>query len=209
MKIGANGHRALKFLVNALSLSFWLLMLFGFNSPCIAVLTFISAAIHECGHIGAMLHTGNYRGLPYFALSGMRLRSASGIGYRDELIILCAGPLANFAAFFILYLLSKFFGEYIYIFALLNLLTGISNLLPVEGYDGYKIINALVNMTGGGAAAYRVLRATSQVLLGFLTFLSLYLILKVGEGYWIFGIFFVSMLLTLFKAKNIKKENPL
>ncbi len=205
MKIKARLKSVFIFAKNALSLCFWLLMLFSFNVPAVAVLTFISAVIHECGHVAAAVFTGNYRGLPHFALSGVRLRAARGIGYRDELIILCSGPLANFAAFLFLYLLSLVFGKYLFIFALLNLFTGISNLLPVEGYDGYKILNAIINMKLWGAGAYRAISGISHFLVACLTFLSLYFIMTVGEGYWIFGIFFISMLCTLFKAKNIKK----
>ena len=197
----------LNFIINCLSFLFWALVLIGFNTPYVAVLTLISALIHECGHIAALAFTGNFTAFPRFAVSGMRLSRKPHISYRDELIVIISGPLSNIASFLFFYLLSLIFGEYFFTFALLNLLTAISNLLPIEGYDGYKILNTLLSAYGLGARGYRVIQRISLLFVTLLTFLSLYLIMKVGSGYWIFGIFFVSMLLSLFKSKNIKKRD--
>ena len=38
-----------------LPLLFWALIMFGFDAPYIAILTIISAIIHEAGHLFAML----------------------------------------------------------------------------------------------------------------------------------------------------------
>lgn len=206
MKKSSPLHRIFKFIVNLLSFVFWAVILFGFNTPGVAILTFLCAVIHECGHITALVFTGNFRGLPHFALSGMRLSSKTNISYRDELLILIAGPFVNLLASLFFYFLSLVFGEYFLIFSILNLFTAISNLVPIEGYDGYKILVVLLSMLGveGG---FRIISIISFSFLVILTFLSLYLIMKLGEGYWIFGIFFISLLDSLFKSKNIKKRD--
>ena len=193
--------------VTLFSFLFWALILFGFNSPSVAVLTLICALIHECGHITAQVFTGNFRGLPHFSLYGMRLRSGERVSYRDELLILAAGPVANLLTFLFFYLLSVIFGGCFFIFAMLNLFTAIGNLAPICDTDGYKIITLLISLFGLGCGAWRTLSAVSFAFTAILTFLSLYLIMKVGDGYWIFGFFFFSMLHTLFKAKNIKKRD--
>ena len=192
-------------LIGVTSFLFWAFMLFGFNTPYIAILTVICAVIHEGGHLIALILTGGYTGLPRFVLSGFRLRSRSFISYKAELFVLLAGPIANILSFIFMYLLSRLFGSYFYIFALLNLMTAISNLIPVKNYDGYKIIAAMIEMHGGSERSVKLLCAFSFSLVCILTFLSLYFIMKVGEGYWIFGIFFVSMLREVLRSKNIKK----
>ncbi len=207
MRISEQLYRIFKFATNALSFTFWAIILFSFNTPAVAVLTFISAVIHECGHITALVLTGNFRGLVHFVPVGVRLYSRRQIGYRDELLILLAGPVANLLASLLLYLLSLLFGRYFLIFSLLNLFTAISNLMPIEGYDGYKILDIAICMKEGFKNGFQLLRGVSFAFSVILTFLSLYLILKVGEGFWIFGIFFFSLLSRLFKSKNIKKRD--
>ena len=52
------------------------------------------------------------------------------------------------------------------------------------------------------------LRALSFSFTSLFCFLSLYFLLKLGEGYWIFAVFFVSMLKQLDKwLKNAKSLN--
>lgn len=192
-------------LIGILSFLFWAFMLFGFNAPYIAILTVICAVIHEGGHLIALILTGGYTGLPRFVLSGFRLRSRCFISYKAELFVLLAGPLANILSFIFMYALSFIFGRYFFVFALLNLMTAISNLIPVENYDGYKIIGTLIEMHGFTERSVKLLRAVSFSLICILTFLSLYFIMTVGEGYWVFGIFFVSLLSAMLGSKNVKK----
>lgn len=200
-------RRFISFLIGFLSFCFWGLMLFGFNKPYIAILTVLSAIIHEAGHITALSALGGGLSLPRFVLSGFRIRAARPLSYRDELYVLIAGPLSNILSFLFFYLLSLIFGMYFRIFAIINLLTALSNLIPVEGYDGYKIINTarlLKNHTADGSPALRCLSFASVCVM---TFLSLYFIMKVGDGYWVFAIFFISLIVSIFRSKNIKKRD--
>ena len=198
--------RLLEFFVELFSFFFWAIMIFGFNSPSVAVFTVISAIIHESGHIAALFVTGEYAGPPRFVLSGMRLSPRGGVSYKKELIIAAAGPFFNLFAFLVFLLLSYPLGRYFRLLATLNLLTALSNLLPVEGYDGYKIIKAIILMKSPLPTMEPILRGVSLFFIALMTFLSLYFIMKVGEGYWIYSVFFVSMLVSLFRGKNIKKR---
>lgn len=207
MKIISIFKKLARLAVNLLSFLFWAMILFGFNSPSVAVLTLLAALIHECGHIAAQIFTENFRGLPHFSLCGMKLRSVGRVCYKDELLILAAGPAANLFTFLFFYLLTVIFGGGFFIFALLNLFTAIGNLAPLYDTDGYKIITLLYSSLGLGFGAWRALSAVSFAFTVILTFLSLYLIMKVGDGFWIFIIFFFSLLNTLFNSKNIKKRD--
>ena len=199
-------YKIFDFLVGFLSFLFWVLMLFGFNTPFVAILTVISALIHEGGHILALIMTGRYAGLPRFVLSGFRISGHRTSSYREELFVLAAGPGANILAALFLLLLSNFLGRYFKIFAAINLLTAASNLIPVRSYDGYKIIKILLSLKSPVPRGEKIMEIISFTLVVIMTFLSLYFIMTVGEGYWIFAIFFISMLFSIFRGKNVKKR---
>ena len=176
---------------SVLPLLFWVFLIFGFDSPDIAVLTIAAAIIHELGHISALLLLGRSATLRSH-LSGFRIKAAMS-GYREELIVLAAGPLANIAVFIIL---LPFFGSgngYIGTVALVNLLSAVSNLLPVEGYDGYGMLYSVAS-SKNSTFALRILFILSFAFSLLFTLLSLYLILRYGSGYWIFAVFFAALL---------------
>ena len=91
-------------------------------------------------------------------------------------------------------------GEVLFDFGFINLLTGISNMLPIKAYDGYRILESVFLMRTADEA--RTLAALFWLSFGFtllLCFLSLYFLLKLGEGYWIFALFFSSALVDVKK----------
>ncbi|HBJ18246.1 MAG TPA: hypothetical protein DDY70_00650 [Clostridiales bacterium] len=191
--------RALSFLERLLTLLFFLLLLFSFDAPALAVMTLLSALMHEGGHLLALYALGIRGGRFSPHLNGMVCTPRRPLSYREEIIVAAAGPLTNliFALLF-LFLLPlgrSFFAAFIFC----ELLTALSNLLPVHGYDGERILTAVLASRGyTGSFAERL----SLVLTVVLVFLSLFLIGGLGEGYWIFGVFFVSLLLRLKEGQN-------
>lgn len=184
-----------------LPIFFWVLMIFGFDAPYMAILTILSALLHELGHIISMMLVGKVRGRLRTHLSGFRI-TANGGGYIEDIITLLGGPTINILAFLLCFALSRGQEGYIMEVGFVSLITAISNLLPVEGYDGYNIILKLLYMkeaTGG----VRVLEAISFGISIAFTFLSLYLLLRYGEGYWVFGIFFSLLLGKIFKYNKL------
>ena len=181
---------------NALSVLFIVLIIFSFDTPLIAMMTLISAAIHEIGHlVPALLSGKSYLSLPRGDLSGFRIAKKRSITYRDELKILIFGPLFNFLFSLLLFVLGLFFGEYFYLFATISLMTMLSNLLPINGYDGYKIILCLICLSRADAQSGRkILEGISFFLCSLIILLSLYFILRLGVGYWIFAIVLSELL---------------
>ena len=183
-----------------LPLFFWVLLIFGFDEPYMAILTILSALLHELGHIIAMMLVGRFRGKLRAHLSGFRI-SAIGGGYTEDIISLIGGPAINFLAFLFCSLLCKFESGYMMEVAVLNLITALSNLLPVEGYDGYNILIKLFSIKEDAKGIRSLERISFGISIAF-TFFSLYLLLRYGEGYWIFGIFFSLLLGKIFKESN-------
>ena len=183
-----------------LPMFFWLFLIFGFNEPSMALWTIIAAVIHESGHIiyiisKKKLHP-NIRGV----LSGFRIKTAASLSYDEEIGVYLAGPLANLICFVLFSILSFYFDENLSFAAIINLATALSNLLPIDGYDGYHTLMTLIQKYELGDRLANTLSHISSSIIFLLAVLSLYFIDRQNGGYWIFLIFFSSML------KCIKKS---
>lgn len=181
-----------------LTVLFWVLLIFGFDSPKIAVYTIISAFLHECGHLAALrIMRKKSAPLPLANVSGFRIK-ISELSYTEELIAALSGPLVNLLIAAVSYF---FFGGGI--FAILNLMTAISNLLPIEGYDGYKICICITRVLFGDfSLGERIVEGVSFILCAALAFAFLFIMLKIGEGYWSFAIFFGALMQKIAKEQN-------
>ena len=197
----------MKFLLlieRSLLVIFWVLLIFGFDMPYMAILTILSALIHEAGHIICLLIIKSDRSyMPTPNISGFRIK-ISGMSYKNELLCALAGPLANLVLATVCCFPSPVrWATYLKTFAMLNVMTMISNLLPIEEFDGYKILNAILALTVKcNFHAQKLLYFVSFVFSAAMCFLSLYIILKLGEGYWIFALFFTVMLREVIKKQK-------
>ncbi len=173
---------------------FWILLLVAFDSLSIAILTLLAAALHELGHIfAATLILNREISMPKAVIYGLRIDTGGIMSYKEELFIALGGPLANLLVFFSAIPLFNT-AEYVLVFALLNLLTAISDLIPLRSYDGQRILSALVSTRVDPYVADMVTHYTSLTLSAIGCFISLFLVGITGDGYWIFGVFFVSLL---------------
>ncbi len=186
----------LRGLCNFLSVVFWLLIMFGFDKPWIATLTILSAVIHEIAHESCFLFFRGSFKLPRGRLGGFKLRAQIIMSYNEEICTLAAGPFANFAVAILLFIFGSSF-EYASLFAFLNLMTGVTNLLPIKGYDGYGILSAAIFSFEAEQRFMKILDTVSTLLCALLSFLSLFLMQRIGEGFWIFGVFYVSLFSSL------------
>ena len=191
----------LLFLERTLPLVFWMLLIFGFDEPYVAVLTIVSALLHELGHVLVLaLFKNKTSGVPIPDISGFRI-GVSGLSYKEELLSALAGPLVNL--FFGLVPLLLFKSEYVHTFAWLNVMTAISNLLPIKGYDGYRSVLCILSMfTNDRARGEAILSSLSFLFSSIMCFLSLYLMLRIGEGYWIFVVFFSLIISEMAKRQK-------
>lgn len=180
---------------------FWVSLLFGFDTPDMAILTLIAALIHEGGHLFAIHalralkrrdaeraeNAAHVRG----HLSGFRIRAPRG-SYAEEITVLLAGPAMNIAFAILLLPILNAGDGYIRAFLLLNVLTAVSSLAPIEGYDGYGILKKICE-SKNSPRAISALSHTSFTLAVILSFFALYIMLRFGDGYWIFGVFFLIL----------------
>ncbi len=187
----------------ALPIIFWVSIIFGFDVPYMGVLTILTAILHEMGHIFALIIFGDKDVCIRGHLSGFRIRMSKSPGYIKQIAIYAGGPLLNIILFLTSMPFFRMMSGYIEAFAYVNLATAISNLLPIEGYDGYNILCEIAKYKESDSAL-NLLSFISFLATAVLTFISLYLIDKFGSGYWIFGIFFF---LLISKISKITKNN--
>ena len=183
--------RGLNSLANEiLPILFWLLLLFGFDEPYIALMTVLAALLHEAGHfaaIAAVSGAGRIRG----DVSGFRIKGQGNLSYKEERIVYAMGPLFNIlCAGLILLFFSG--NEYLKTFAYVNTLTAISNLMPLDNYDGYNILVSFFK-EGGYDEAERKLGYISLLFTAALCLFSILLFEYLGVGLWLFTLFFLSL----------------
>lgn len=172
---------------------FWLFLIFGFEEPAVAVASVLAASIHEIGHIACILiKKGSFR--IKGVLSGFRIAQKESLSYEDEMLIYFGGPAINLIAALLSAFFIPVFREYAFCFSLINLVTALSNLIPIKGYDGYGILRAYIRKNEYDEAVLCIPERISFAITFLLCIFSLYLIDRVGGGYWIFAVFFLSMI---------------
>ena len=195
-----------KFLFLIFPFLVWCIFVFAMDTPYVAIATLISAFIHELGHEVAFLLIKKKSSLPRPRLFGFGIYYVrDNISYKEEIFLAVMGPLFNLIGIVIGGLVLGFGTDACEIFTVVNVATCISNLLPVKGYDGHKIAVCTARLFTSSDTPIRAIDGFSYFLITVLCFISLYLIGKIGEGFWIFFVFFSSLLSCT--AKSIRESN--
>lgn len=185
---------------------FWVLILFSFDTPAVATATLLCALLHEGGHTLAFLLLGRQPPTLCGVLTGFRLRTDALLSYPEELAVAAAGPLASGVGAALSLMLPALSRDYRVTLALLNLGTMVGNLIPISGYDGYRILSAALGAIRHDGSGEGVLRAVSTACTALLALLSLLLIEYANTGYWIFAVLFAILLRELAGGLDRKKR---
>ena len=179
---------------SVLPVFFFAFLIFGFEEPLMATVTILSALAHEMGHICYIIYSKRNSLNMRTVLSGFRIRTDEKLSYHQMIFTYLWGPALNIIIFVAAALLSVYWGEFFALVSIINLATALSNLLPIEGYDGYGILYSIIQKREMGEKWLLGLYRLSASLIFIFCIFSLYLIGRQGGGYWIFAIFFISML---------------
>lgn len=187
-----------------LAVTFWIILIFAFDDAYTAVATLTAALAHEVGHKLAFFFFDSKASLPSPRLYGFKIKSQNQLSYKKDIICAASGPLTNILMCFLgLPILFKSADAY-YVFAVINVATAVTNLLPIKGYDGYKLSRSLISLFGNNEFFINIIEIFSFILICSFTFVSLYFIKNFGEGYWMFGIFFFAMISEIGRKLNCK-----
>lgn len=117
-----------------------------------------AAAAHELGHLAAIWAAGGQVSRLRLTAVGAELRLEGTLSYGRELLCALAGPLVNL----LLALEAARLGAVV--FAGLNLVLGLFNLLPVSALDGGRALSCLTALLLGPERARQLLVCIDTVL---------------------------------------------
>jgi len=106
-----------------------------------ALMSLAACIIHEAGHLLALLLTGGRLDSLVFRGGGIRIAADN----TDSVFVLIAGSAVNIVLFFVLYFTLPKTDIYPIMFAVLNLVIGLFNLLPIGCLDGSKLLSLFVS----------------------------------------------------------------
>lgn len=174
----------------------WLGYIFIAEPLGYALFLLATVALHESGHIFAF----SVLGLPLPHFRGRRLGllltpKNTLLSYPQEVFVCAAGPLFNLlaAAALIPALRTGRANDAHFCFFCFNLLTAALNLLPIRGFDGGRILAALLSSLFGATVAEKISGAVSLVFVLLFYFAGLFLFFVAGVGLQTF--FFALLLL--------------
>jgi stage IV sporulation protein FB len=113
------------------------------DSTGFALMSLAVCIIHEAGHLTAMLIYSRRPDSIMFRGGGIKISFDYTRGSNlkgDSVFILCAGSAVNIGLFFALYFSLPKTDIYPVMFAVLNLVIGVFNLLPIGCLDGKRLL---------------------------------------------------------------------
>ena len=185
--------RFLRFVSGFLPSLFWILIIFGFDESPIALITILAAVIHELGHIIYLKKHTNTKTEIRSTFNGFRIKQNYLASYKSDALLYAAGPFFNIISALVIFIVPIPL-EFRKLFCIISVATALSNLLPIKGYDGYGIIRSLALKSNKNKKIQQMLDKTSFSLVVFLTFLSLYIVTRIGASHWMACLFMLLLI---------------
>lgn len=194
-----------RFLIQPLALIYLLFMLFCDKSG-LAAMSLLAAALHEIGHLVAARVMHIPIGAMRFDLLGARIDVKGRIlSYGEEWLLCMSGPLSSL----VFSLIGSFFWSHTKLaiaFSCASLLLGLLNLLPIQTFDGGRMLEcALLSFTTPQKTG-SILRGCTFLFLWLLWAFSAYLMIKIADGISLF-FFTLTLLARFFEGRTRKKKN--
>ena len=157
--------------------------------------------IHEIGHLFAMwvleCAPKQIRLIP----TCVQITNSFSKKYKNDIIIAISGPLVNFVLFVTLYFnYLAFKNELTLYYALLNLIIGVFNSLPVKGLDGGTILFSILAAKIEYNKASLIVKAITLIIAVLIVSCAVYLTIKskVNISLYIIGIYlFISAIIKI------------
>ena len=116
-------------------------LMLAFDKTGLILPTLVAVLLHEMGHLFIMWVKGTSPKRIKLIPASVQITNSFGGGYRSDIIVALAGPVVNILFFGVLYYnYLCYHNQGTLYFALLNLLIGAYNLMPVIGLDGGTVL---------------------------------------------------------------------
>lgn len=173
-----------------------LTLLFGGGVSREIKLALLFSALHEAGHLAALLSVKSKPREIRLGAFGMTIVRGEGFtGYREDFAVALCGPLVNvvFCVFFlVLYRLKG--GEGLFALFAVNLAIAAFNLAPVFSLDGGRMLEAALLWAGFGGRTDYILKTVSFFTLVLMMSAGFLVLIKSGCN---FTLLLVSVYLTV------------
>ena len=134
---------------------------------------FLSVLIHEFGHAYAAKVLGHeVSDITVYPFGGMASIVMKKFDYAHHFFIAFAGPLANILTFCIFLLFEDF--KLFSTFSGINLLIGVSNLIPVKSFDGGTMLSCFLASHINEEVAHKVLTMSTILIVAMTAAASVY-----------------------------------
>lgn len=167
----------------------------------LALPTLLAVVLHECGHLFAMWVLDCSPKSIKLIPASVQIITDFGKKYTNDIIIALCGPAINFIIFSALYFnYLAFKNEATLNYALLNLIIGVFNSLPVAGLDGGTVLFSLIAKRGDFAKARLTVRLISLAVAVSITVAAVTLTLKgrLNLSMYVIGIYlFISSIIKM------------
>ena len=161
-----------------------------------AVPSLFAIGVHEIGHLFAMwLLECNPKRIKLIPAS-VQITSEITKKYKNDIIIALFGPLVNFLLFFVFYFnYLAYKNQLVLCYALLNLLIGAFNSLPVSGLDGGAILFSLIAKKTTLNRAILTLKTITVITAIFVIAFAVFMTIKgkINLSLYIIGIYLLIM----------------
>ena len=162
----------------------------------------LSVTIHECGHlVMARLCHIPIRQLKLGILGAALTPSELLYSYKKEILLCLGGPIFNFLSMLIFFPLCRT-SHILGYFFMSSFALGTLNLLPIIGFDGGRVLSAILNMVLSPYASKKIMSIISFIFIFTLWCISVYLLLKISASLSMF-IFSVSIFCKIFLPEEI------
>ncbi len=166
-----------------------------------ALASLLAALTHELGHLLMARAFGISMRECRIGLYGAGLEpSASLYSYKREILLCLAGPLTNFLFAITLWILPLPSSEFLTFFIFSSFSLGTLNSLPIRGFDGGRILGALLSHILSPRTVRQIVDVLSFLFIFLLWSLSVYLLMRTASSLSLF-VFSLSLFGRLFIAE--------
>ncbi len=161
-----------------ISFLFWAMIaiMIVFDKTGLIVPTLLAVFFHETGHLLCMWAKGIPPKKIKLIPTSVQITAPTISSFKNDIAVSICGPLANLVIFLTLYLNFYIYKNYsVLIFALINLIIALFNLLPLKGLDGGKILHCLISLKSGSEKADKALSLVTLAFSLCVIFLAVYL----------------------------------
>lgn len=180
-----------------------LTMIFAIDEKGVALITMISVALHEIGHISALFLLGSRPDEIDFGIFGIRIRQnkymLSDVG---QIMVVAFGPLVNFVLFAVVLVAYLIFeSQILLIISAVNIVVGGFNLMPIFPLDGGRILFVILSLFLRKRTVMIIMRLICIVCIFALIILGVFIVRNTG---WNFSLLATVGYLAVLCTKSVR-----